>query len=86
MTTTTKQRPDPFPIDPLFQPHNLNTAGVDTIRSVYRTFTSALHNLESAVGKEGREMAIVRTHLQEACMMAVRGVAVQEQYQQKKEE
>ncbi len=59
----------------LFQVHKLNEAGFVKAAFIQDVFQRALDELESACGKDGREMAIVRTKLEEACFFAKKAMA-----------
>jgi hypothetical protein len=67
---------EPIEIREEFTVHKLNDAGLARAGDVAKLFTVFLNNLESVTGSGGREMAIVRTKLQEANFFAKRAVAV----------
>lgn len=60
---------------PEFRVHILNTAGIEAAKALAQTFEAALHDIEHFAGTEGREMAIVRTKLEEACFFAKKALA-----------
>ena len=60
----------------LFDVHRLNAAGLDKARKVRDVFYDAMLQLELICGTDGRDMAIVRTKLQEGCFFAKRAMAV----------
>lgn len=60
----------------LFDVHILNEAGIEKARMIQFEFEGFLEDLEKVCGAEGREMAIVRTKLQEAAFFAKRAVAM----------
>lgn len=64
-----------------FTAHELNETGVARVADVRKLFSVHLNNLSSVVGEGGREMSIVKTKLEEACMFAIRAVAVQPENQ-----
>ncbi len=64
-----------------FQVHRLNAHGLETAEAIAETFSECLDRLERLCGAEGREMAIVRTKLQEANFFAKRAVAVDPTFQ-----
>jgi hypothetical protein len=64
-----------------FTVHTLNTEGLSRAADVAKLFSVFLNNLEAVVGPDGREMAIVRTKLQEANFFAKRALAVQSENQ-----
>lgn len=64
-----------------FKTHQLNEAGMAKAEEIGATFTAALDKLEAICGKDGREMALVRTHLQDASFYAKRAVAVRPENQ-----
>lgn len=63
------------PIHPAFAPHLLNPQGVEKTNRIHWSFSVLLSRLEEDM-PAGRELAIVRTKLEEACMFALRGVAL----------
>lgn len=60
----------------MFDVHILNEKGIEKARSLERAFKGFLERLEFTCGAEGREMAIVRTKLQEASFFAKRAMAL----------
>jgi hypothetical protein len=54
----------------LFRVYRLNSAGLAKAEEIATVFDEALAKLEAICGSDGREMAIVRTHLQTACFFA----------------
>lgn len=70
-------------IDDLFKVHRLNPQGLAAAEGIARAFTQLLRQLEAYSGPaSGREMAIVRTKLQEASYYAKRAMAVNHTYQE----
>jgi len=65
-----------------FAVHLLNDQGKDKALRIAEIFSSALNQLEEICGKQGREMAIVRTHLQDAGFYAKRAMAIRPENQQ----
>lgn len=63
-------------INELFDVHMLNDEGRAKAIGIAMSFTTLLEQLEAVV-PNGREMSIVRTHLQDACFYAKRGMAIQ---------
>lgn len=61
-------------IRPEFQVHMLNDAGKAQATQIAEVLSEALNKLEAIVGS-GRELAIVKTKLEEACFFAKRGMA-----------
>ncbi len=59
----------------LFKVHLLNEIGIGRAQAIQQAFESALAELERLCGTEGREMAVVRTKLQEAAFFAKRAMA-----------
>ena len=63
-----------------FQVHVLNDIGIDRAKSVGELFSEFLDKLESFIpqtpSQNGREMALVKTKLQEASFFAKRAIAV----------
>jgi hypothetical protein len=66
-----------------FQVHKLNDEGMRRAGDIAKLFSIFLNDLESQCGADGREMAIVRTKLQEANFFAKRAIAVLPENQQK---
>jgi hypothetical protein len=58
-----------------FKVHILNEPGVDKATEIAQTFSVCLDVVEEKCGTEGREMALVRTHLQLASFYAKRAMA-----------
>lgn len=63
-----------------FQVHVLNDIGIDRAKGVGELFSEFLDKLESFIpqtpSQNGREMALVKTKLQEASFFAKRAIAV----------
>jgi len=63
-----------------FQVHLLNDIGIDRAKGVGELFSEFLDKLESFIpqtpSQNGREMALVKTKLQEASFFAKRAIAV----------
>lgn len=66
---------------PEFTVHLLNSGGLDAVHALAEDFSDLLNAVEARCGTEGREMAIVRTHLQEACFFAKRSLALRPENQ-----
>jgi len=64
-----------------FDVHMLNDDGIAKARAIAETFSAALDALEAQCGADGREMAVVRTKLQEAAFFAKRAMAVRPENQ-----
>lgn len=62
-------------VHPAFAVHLLNAQGVERANSVRRSFSDLLYRLEELI-EPGRELALVRTKLEEAQQFAVRAVAL----------
>jgi len=71
----------PYPIRAEFDVHMLNEHGKGRAFDVAKLFSVCLNNLEAVIGADGREMAIVRTKMQEAAFFAKRAVAVKAENQ-----
>ena len=69
------------PIRPEFNAHALNHDGLQKAREIATCFSILLNDLEEHCGKDGREMALVRTHLQEAAYYAQRAMAMRPENQ-----
>lgn len=72
-TTMTDPKPS---IRQEFQVHMLNQVGMQKARDIASSFSVLLNDLEELCGKDGREMALVRTGLQEASFFAKRAMAM----------
>ena len=63
-----------------FQVHILNDAGIDKAKCLGEAFSEFLDKIESFIpqtpSQNGREMALVKTKLQEASFFAKRAIAV----------
>ncbi len=68
-------------IRPEFTVHMLNEAGKAKARGIAERFSLLLDDLEN-YGITGRELALVKTKLEEASFFAKRGLAMQPQYQE----
>jgi hypothetical protein len=66
-----------------FAVHILNAEGLAKARILGAQFSDFLDAIEAHIGKDGREMALVRTKLQEASYFAKRALAVQPANQQR---
>lgn len=64
-----------------FKVHLLNEDGIRKANELACVFTGALDALEGLCGKDGREMALVRTHLQDASFWAKRAMATRPENQ-----
>ena len=62
-------------MDKLFEVHILNEHGRELAKALTGEFYGFLCSIEGMCGKEGREMAIVRTKLEEACFFAKKAMA-----------
>lgn len=65
-----------------FAVHMLNQLGKDRAADIAEQFSVCLNNLEAIIGADGREMAIVRTKMQEAAFFAKRAMAVRPENQE----
>jgi len=66
----------------LFERHELNAQGRLRSNQIKHKFTILLEGLEELCGTGGREMAIVRTKLQEASFFATRAMALRQENQE----
>jgi hypothetical protein len=64
-----------------FSVHILNGDGIAKANQIAQDFSELLSNLETTCGSDGREMAIVRTKLQEAAFFAKRAMAIRPENQ-----
>ncbi len=60
-----------------FGVHMLNDAGKMKAARIAEIFTQALNDAEAECGAGGREMAVVRTKMEEACFFAKKAMASQ---------
>lgn len=65
-----------------FEVHMLNEVGKEKARHLAEIFSHALDQIEAIAGTGGREIAIVRTKLEEAAFFAKRAMAQQAENQQ----
>lgn len=64
-------------VGPLFRFHRLNMEGITKATAVAELFDGLLTELESLWGvSTGREAALARTHLEEACFYAKKQLAI----------
>lgn len=68
------------PLRPEFQVHILNDAGVEAAKNLARLFSDHLDAVEK-VCQPGREFAIVKTKLEEACFFAKKALASKQEFQ-----
>lgn len=68
-------------VRPEFGVHVLNEEGLAKARSIAEVYSRALTDLERLCGADGREMAIVKTKLQESAFFAKRAMAVRPENQ-----
>ena len=61
-----------------FRVHLLNTSGIISAKALAQEFSDVLHHIETLCGSDGREMAIVRTKMEEACFFAKKALASRE--------
>jgi hypothetical protein len=59
---------------PLFEVHKLNETGMQKAQQIAGSFSGLLGELELICG-QGREIAIVKTKLEEACFFAKKAMA-----------
>jgi hypothetical protein len=58
-----------------FRVHRLTEDGIAKARLLAEVFERALADIEHFAGEDGREMAIVRTKMEEACFFAKKAMA-----------
>ncbi len=80
---------DPSLIRDEFKVHKLNAAGLDRANELAAGFSELLNNVEGICtpkgdprGPGGRELALVRTHLEQASYYAKRAMALQPENQE----
>lgn len=74
--------PKPTAVREEFSVHRLNNEGLTKADVIATAFSRLLDHLEEVCGKEGREMALVRTLLQQCAFYAKRAMAVRPENQQ----
>jgi hypothetical protein len=62
-------------IRPEFRVHKLNAEGLDKAKALAELFSMLLESVERVSGVEGRDMALVRTHLELASFYGKRAMA-----------
>lgn len=67
-------------MDSAFEVHKLNETGISKAREIAFNFDNLFTVLKDYV-PTGRELAIVRTHLEDACFYAKKGMANQPENQ-----
>jgi hypothetical protein len=65
----------------MFRPIQLNEKGWKKADALSESFTKLLQEAERTCGGDGREMALVRTHLQEAYMHGMAAIAERKENQ-----
>ena len=72
-------------MDPLFEVHRLNEAGIAKANAVASAFDHLLGTLQEIAeeGANGRLFAIVKTNLEEACFFAKKAIAIRPENQEK---
>ena len=65
-----------------FRVHMLNDTGKEKARKIAESFDRLLSEVEDVCSPSGREIAIVRTKLEEACFFAKKAMANRPQNQQ----
>ena len=61
--------------DPLFQTFPLNEQGKERAKKIRDAFNELLARVSIHVGGSGRELALMRTHLEHACFFAVKAMS-----------
>jgi len=69
---------------PEFATHRLNEAGMRGAKALAEEFDALLTEVQAIVGPSGdpRQLALCRTHLEEACFHAKKALAVQSGFQE----
>lgn len=68
-------------MNPLFQVHRLNKEGLAKAELLAGFFDDLLKGMEQLNLRDGRELALARTHLEEACFFAKKALATHPAYQ-----
>jgi hypothetical protein len=63
--------------NPEFQSWPLNQHGVEKVAQITAAFDVLLNEVKEAIGQESRYFSLVKTKLEEGCMIARKGVAIQ---------
>ncbi len=69
-------------INPLFDTKALGQTAWGKVQKISQEFDGFLSKLEEIAGKDGREMALVRTKLEEACFFAKKSLAMKSENQE----
>ena len=64
-------------MDPLFEVHKLNKKGMEKASKLVSCFDTTLRDIQLLEISEGRELALVKTHLELACFYAKKAIAKQ---------
>ncbi len=62
-------------MNPLFAVHKLNEAGIQKARGLAESFDMLLKEIEPLC-YPGRELALAKTHLEQACIYAKKAIAL----------
>jgi hypothetical protein len=62
-------------VDTAFEVHKLNATGIEKAKTIAKLFDELLATLSDECRAEGREFALVRTKLEEACFFAKKAMA-----------
>jgi hypothetical protein len=68
--------------DQLFKVHKLNAEGMRKASNIANAFHDIIDELQLQGCKDGREFAIVKTKLEEACFFAKKSMAMQPENQE----
>lgn len=68
--------------NPLFKPHRLNAGGMKIAQDIGEDFDALCQQLSTLGALDGREGAIVKTKLEEACFFAKKAIATKPENQE----
>lgn len=68
-------------VNPEFQVHRLNEQGLRRADNIAIAFDNLLNEIKRSTPEDGWEMSQVRTHLEQACFYAKKGIAKQPENQ-----
>lgn len=69
-------------MEPLFEAYPLTSQGQGKVARVREAFSAVLQALIAECGPSGREIALVRTKLEEACFYAIRAISTRTENQE----
>jgi len=67
---------EPIEINPIFNTVKVTQDGLNNITKIRYDFSSLLLDIEEYANGGSRELAIVKTKLEEACMFAIKAISI----------